>query len=60
MTDIWIVKLNANLSLSEINQNNRELVKITNLLGQEVEADSNGILIYVYSDGSIDKTMRVE
>jgi hypothetical protein len=32
------------------------LIKIVNTLGQEVTADYNGLVIYIYSDGSVMKT----
>lgn len=37
------------------NTTNKKLVKITNLLGQDVNLESDEILIYYYSDGSHDK-----
>ncbi|HRP54232.1 MAG TPA: hypothetical protein PLI97_12100, partial [Fluviicola sp.] len=33
----------------------KTIVKMTNLLGQEVDADAKGVIIYYYSDGSNQK-----
>lgn len=38
----------------------KKLIKIVDLLGREVDSDTNQILIYVYSDGTIEKRMQVE
>ncbi|WP_306639701.1 hypothetical protein [Sanyastnella coralliicola] len=38
----------------------RELIKIVNLQGQEVEPQPNQILIYLYSDGSAEKKVYIE
>ena len=37
---------------------NRELVKIIDLLGRETEFKANKPLIYVYSDGSVEKLIK--
>lgn len=45
--------------LENINQP-KKLVKQINLLGQDVENESNSILINIYSDGSTKKVVRLE
>lgn len=49
-------------SLINIKQNtaNRELVKIVDITGREVDFKSNTTLLYLYSDGSIEKVFRFE
>jgi hypothetical protein len=37
---------------------NKEVVKVINLLGQEVEINSTGVLIYIYSDGTIKRIVN--
>ena len=37
---------------------NKEVVKVINLLGQEVEINSKGVLIYIYSDGTIKRIVN--
>ena len=37
---------------------NNEVVKVINLLGQEVEINSTGVLIYIYSDGTIKRIVN--
>ncbi|MDD2983714.1 MAG: LamG domain-containing protein [Crocinitomicaceae bacterium] len=55
-----LCQLNSTLSVIEIQKASRELVKIINVLGQEVKATPNTPLIYIYSDGSIEKVVIVE
>ena len=51
----------GNVGITEINFNQpKELIKIVNLLGQEVEYTSNNVLIYQYSDGTSEKVFRIE
>lgn len=68
---IWERALNANeitslcrltttLGVEELQKTPKELVKIVNVLGQEVKATPNTPLIYIYSDGSTEKVLIVE
>jgi hypothetical protein len=56
----WIVKLGPVSAIEELVMGERTLVKILNILGQETEVKDNCTLIYVYSDGSIEKVCRME
>ena len=48
-------------NLTELNSNQpKELIKIVNLLGQEVEYTPNTVLIYQYSDGTSEKVFTIE
>lgn len=48
-------------NLTELNSNQpKELIKIINLLGQEVEYTPNTILIYQYSNGTSEKVFTIE
>jgi len=48
-------------NLTELNSNqSKELIKIVNLLGQEVEYTPNTVLIYQYSDGTSEKVFTIE
>lgn len=38
----------------------RKVVKIVDLMGREVDEAENTLLIYVYSDGSLEKVVRIE
>lgn len=49
----------AGISESEIN-NNKELLRITDLMGRECMDKPNTTLIYIYSDGTIEKVYRME
>lgn len=49
------------VGISELGLNqSKELVKIVNLLGQQVEYSPNTVLIYQYSDGTSEKVFTVE
>ena len=51
----------CNVGISELNSNQpKELIKIVNLLGQEVEYTPNTILIYQYSNGTSEKVFTLE
>lgn len=54
----------TNTKLGTIALNNadptKKLVKIVNLMGEEVGPDYNGVMIYIYSDGSAVKRVRGE
>jgi Leucine-rich repeat (LRR) protein len=51
----------SSLSITELNSNQpKELIKIVNLLGQEVEYQPNTVLIYIYSDGTSEKVFKIE
>lgn len=55
-----LCKLNTTLGVEELEKTPRELVKIVNVLGQEVKATPNTPLIYIYSDGSTEKVVIAE
>ena len=59
--DWWVVKTSGNInSTLELNPTNKVLLKIVNLLGQEVEYTPNTLLIYQYSNGTTEKMFTVE
>ena len=39
---------------------NKELLKITNLLGREVKGTKNEVLFYIYDDGTVEKRIVIE
>ena len=39
---------------------NKELLKITNLLGREVKGTKNEVLFYIYDDGTLEKRIVIE
>ena len=51
---------NCNVGIEELSSQNKEAVKIVNLLGQEVEYTPNTVLIYIYSDGTSERVMKIE
>jgi uncharacterized protein (TIGR02145 family) len=48
------------LGIFEMSHPNKELIKITNLLGQETEFKPNTVLFYVYSDGTTERIFKTE
>lgn len=57
-TDHDGVTTNLGIVAVESDSNAPELVKIINLLGEEVDENYDGIQVYVYSDGSTIKRFR--
>lgn len=51
---------NPYLSVPELVQSEKELVKIVNLLGQETEYKPNTVMIYIYSDGTSERVFKLE
>lgn len=46
--------------IDELNQENKELIKIVDLMGREVPYEKNKVLIYVYSDGTTERVFEFE
>lgn len=52
--------LESTIGISEINAPKKELVKIVDLMGRETEYKPNVPLIYIYSDGTRQKKVKIE
>jgi len=39
---------------------NKELLKVTDLLGRETKGKSNELLFYIYDDGTVEKRIIIE
>lgn len=48
-------KKDPSASIPEIKLQDKKLIRILNWMGEEVQPDTNGVLFYQYSDGSIEK-----
>ncbi len=62
-SDMWLFKpsINSTNSIDKLSTlEKKTLIKIVNLIGQEVEFTPNIPLIYIYSDGSTEKVFTVE
>lgn len=61
---VWSTDVPANncpLGLDEYSaQKDKKLVKIVNVLGQETDFKPNTVLIYIYSDGTSERLMKLE
>jgi len=50
----------SNVSFVSEHTTNRELLKITDLLGRETKGTKNEILFYIYDDGTVEKIIVIE
>lgn len=48
------------ISVNNINLSDRKIIKITNLMGQDVDPLTEGVLIYYYSDGTHQKVCKIK
>lgn len=49
------VDQNTQTAIDNHSVNNKSLIKIIDLLGRETDIETNKLLLYIYSDGTIDK-----
>lgn len=47
-------------SIHELSAGSKELIKVVDLMGREVEPQKNKVLIYIYSDGTTEKIFEFE
>ena len=47
-------------TLIEEHSTNKELLKVTNLLGRETKGSKNEVLFYIYDDGTVEKRIVIE
>jgi hypothetical protein len=52
-----LLPCNNTTSISEGNTSNKQLIRITDMLGRNVSATTNATLFYIYDDGSVEKKM---
>ena len=50
-----LVETTEPLSMQEANNNNKQLLKIVDILGKESSPNKKGLLFYIYSDGTVEK-----
>lgn len=48
------------IGILDITQNESNLVKITDMLGQEKSYRKNNTLFYIYNDGTVEKRIVIE
>jgi hypothetical protein len=58
--DIWVIKFNPILEIEELIYGDKDLIKILNYMGQETVYKPNTPLIFIYSDGSRKRVMKLE
>jgi len=52
-----LLPCNNTTSISEGNTSNKQLIRITDMLGRNASATTNAPLFYIYDDGSVEKKM---
>ena len=52
-----LLPCNNTTSISEGNTSNKQLIRITDMLGRNASATTNATLFYIYDDGSVEKKM---
>ena len=52
-----LLPCNNTTSISEENTTNKQLIRITDMLGRNANATTNATLFYIYDDGSVEKKM---
>jgi len=52
-----LLPCNNTTSISEENTTNKQLIRITDILGRNARANTNAALFYIYDDGSVEKKM---
>jgi len=50
----------TNIDVIYNNENKRELLKVTDLLGRETKGTKNEVLFYIYDDGTVEKRIIIE
>ena len=50
-----LLPCNNTTSISEENTRNKQLIRITDMLGRNANTLSNSPLLYIYDDGSVEK-----
>lgn len=51
---------NCAVGINELQQQNKELVKVVDLMGRETEFEPNTPLIFIYNDGTRERVMKLE
>jgi len=55
-----LVETTEPVSVQELNGNNKQLLKIVDILGIESKSNKKGLLFYIYSDGTVEKRLVIE
>jgi hypothetical protein len=53
-------ELSTVTGIDEVGYNNRQLLKIVDILGKESSPNKKGLLFYIYSDGTVEKKLIIE
>ena len=61
-SESWCLSVCSNSSIDEINHIQKSLIKVVNVLGQQVDKNHrfNNTLFYIYDDGSVEKKFVIE
>ena len=54
------VDQNIQTAINDYSINNKSLIKVVDVLGRETAIEANKLLLYIYSDGTVDKKIIIE
>ena len=54
------VDLNTPTGINDILPNNKQLIKIVDILGKETKSKNNTPLFYIFDDGTVEKRIIIE
>jgi hypothetical protein len=58
--DNFVLEETTASAVNEVNTNNKQLLKIVDILGKESSPNKKGLLFYIYSDGTVEKKLIIE
>ena len=59
-SDTCILTYNSTPTAIQEHISNKELLKVTDLLGREIKANNNKSLFYIYDDGTVEKRITIQ
>jgi len=52
--------ITANTNILDVSDNQKKILKVTNMLGQEIYYGRSSLLFYIFDDGTVDKRIIIE
>lgn len=52
--------ITANTNILDVSDNQKKILKVTNMLGQEIYYGRSSLLFYIYDDGTVEKRIIIE
>lgn len=54
------INCDINTDILDMNKITRKLIRVVDIVGRDINLSFNRIILYIYSDGSVEKSIRVE